>query len=384
MDQHGLNPEYISTFKDLTSGTIGGMFGLLIGQPLDRVKVLSQTSAMLPPPTSLSPPPSRLGTVATLLLLTRREGFISLWKGVGGPILGAAPLNALAFAGNGKTLRYLDSSPPQPRASPFSSPRPYSHYLIAGCVGGFTQTFAAVPAELVKVRLQVQQTTGARGGGVGGGGGGGERGGAGAAPKNALAMIRHIYRVEGMKGFMRGFWITALRDIPSYGVYFLVYEMSKDALLALPSRPASEFFPSTSSPPSPPSSFSSQSLVRASSAPPVSAVAEHLPPPPLFSSPVLPMLISGALAGASSWLSCYPIDVVKSVIQTQHSPGVSVRMLAISRELYARGGWRAFFRGLSPTLVRSVPVNAVTFTVYEHTQLLWEKLWPTYTGPDVT
>ena len=378
MDQPGLNAEYISTFKDLTSGTIGGMCGLLIGQPLDRVKVLSQTSSMLHPTSPLSPPPTRIGTLATLLLLTRREGFFALWKGVGGPILGAAPLNALAFAGNGKTLRYLDNSP-QPHTSPPSS-RPYSHYLVAGCVGGFTQTFAAVPAELVKVRLQVQQTAEKRGGlgavlpmGIGR-----ERVGA-SAPKNALAMIRHIYQVEGLKGFMRGFSITALRDVPSYGVYFLVYEVCKDALLALPARSPSPFLPSSStSSSSHPLSFS-ESSVRASSVPFASI---HAPPPPFFSSPVLPMLISGALAGASSWLSCYPVDVVKSVIQTQHSPGRSVRMLPISRELYARGGWRAFFRGLSPTLVRSVPVNAVTFTVYEHTQLLWEHLWPTHPRHD--
>jgi solute carrier family 25 carnitine/acylcarnitine transporter 20/29 len=350
MDQHGLKPEYISTFKDLTSGTFGGMCGLLIGQPLDRVKVLSQTAALLQPPPSTSPLtrlPPRPGTLSTLLLLTRREGFFSLWKGVGGPILFAAPLNALAFAGNGKSLRYLDSAFP----SPTDSARPYSHYLLSGCVGGFTQTIATVPAELIKCRLQVQQSSrGQAQAGV-------ERG-IGAQPKNAFAMIRHIHQTEGLRGFMRGFSVTCVRDIPSYGVYFLVYEACKDALLALPSRSSSSsssFFPAYAS---------------------VAAVEAHPVPAPLFSSPVLPMLISGGVAGALSWLSCYPVDLVKSIIQTQQGP--TATMASVTRSVYQRGGWRAFFRGLSPTLLRSFPVNAVTFTVFEHSQLMWERAWPTY------
>ncbi len=28
-------------------------------------------------------------------------------------------------------------------------------------------------------------------------------------------------------------------------------------------------------------------------------------------------------------------------------------------------GWRSFFRGLSPALIRAVPTNAVTFLMYE-------------------
>jgi solute carrier family 25 carnitine/acylcarnitine transporter 20/29 len=357
MDHHGLNPEHISTFKDLTSGTFGGMCGLLIGQPLDRVKVLSQTASVVRPPSlpsspihPFTPPPPRPGTVATLLHLTRREGFLSLWKGVGGPILFAAPLNALAFAGNGKSLRYLDAAFP----SPVDSVRPYSHYLVSGCVGGFTQTIAAVPAELIKCRLQIQVV-------------GQEGSKSAAAPKNALQMIRHIYATEGLLGFMRGFSVTCWRDIPSYGVYFGVYEIVKDVLLALPSQSTSAFFPATSMRPS-----SAAALGE------VAAVGEHRPAGPLFTSPVLPMLISGAVAGASSWLSCYPIDVIKSVIQTQEGSLGSAKMWPVIRSRYQQGGWRSFFRGLSPTLIRSVPVNAVTFTVYEHSQILWERAWPTY------
>jgi solute carrier family 25 carnitine/acylcarnitine transporter 20/29 len=87
------------------------------------------------------------------------------------------------------------------------------------------------------------------------------------------------------------------------------------------------------------------------------------------------MLVSGAVAGAVSWLSCYPVDVVKSVVQTGGKGEGKVG--EVVRELWGRGGWRSFFRGLSPTLIRSVPVNAVTFVVYEHSQLAWEKVWPT-------
>ena len=346
-----LSSEYVSTLRDLTSGTLGGMFGIFIGQPLDRVKVLSQTAAFTSAPLLPSAAPAsaasaavRPGTWATLLLLTRREGFLSLWKGVAGPLVGAAPLNALAFAGNGKSLRYLDTHLPpsasSSSSSSLSSSRPYSHYFLAGCMGGFTQTIAATPAELVKCRLQIQLsnrtvTPAASAASA--------AAAASAQPSNAFTMCRHIYQTEGLRGFFRGFTITAMRDVPSYGVYFLAYEYCKDSLLALPS--------------------------------PLAPASSSSPAPPLFSSPLVPMLLSGAAAGMMSWFQCYPIDVVKSVIQTTPGGG-SVGMLAVAQRMYAAGGWRCFFRGLSPTLLRSVPVNAVTFAVFEYSQKCWDALLP--------
>ena len=350
MQQHSsLNPEYVSTFKDLVSGTAGGMCGIFVGQPLDRVKVIMQTRHTSPALAHLPPPPTT--TLSTLLTLTRREGVVALWKGVGSPLAGAAPLNALTFAGNGKSLRYIDhwlSTQQDVSGGGGGVHRPYWAYYVSGCVGGLTQTVVASPTELVKCRLQVQQTlrtnphtttttstslfappiTAAS---------------SSHQPTTALSMFRHIYQHEGVRGLYRGYSATALRDIPSYGVYFLTYEWTKDRLVAASS----------------------------------------------LQSPLLPMLAAGGIAGCLSWLSCYPLDVIKSVIQTETavagvaggsggSSGIGgSSMWDVTKRLYAEGGVGRFFRGVSPCLLRSVPVNAVTFVVYEHSQLLLQKLLPT-------
>ena len=50
------------------------------------------------------------------------------------------------------------------------------------------------------------------------------------------------------------------------------------------------------------------------------------------------------------------------------APAVDRRWLAVARRIHAEGGARAFFRGFFPCIVRSIPVNAITFLVMEETK----------------
>jgi solute carrier family 25 carnitine/acylcarnitine transporter 20/29 len=102
------------------------------------------------------------------------------------------------------------------------------------------------------------------------------------------------------------------------------------------------------------------------------------------------LLLSGGFAGAFSWLTTFPFDVVKTRVQStydgsitplssQHSAAASIR--AFDGELmhprpyrntwttivnsYHAEGPGVFFRGLSPTLIRAIPVNMVTFATFE-------------------
>jgi solute carrier family 25 carnitine/acylcarnitine transporter 20/29 len=68
------------------------------------------------------------------------------------------------------------------------------------------------------------------------------------------------------------------------------------------------------------------------------------------------------------WLSAYPIDVVKSRMQTDAiSPSQRQfkSSLHCTQQIYKTAGLAAFFRGLTPTLVRAPFANAATFVVYE-------------------
>lgn len=81
----------------------------------------------------------------------------------------------------------------------------------------------------------------------------------------------------------------------------------------------------------------------------------------LQSSPKLShVCISGGLAGISMWICVFPIDTIKT--QLQSSSTRSLSMLEVTRDIYnKRGGIRGFYPGLGPALLRSIPANAATF-----------------------
>ena len=83
-------------------------------------------------------------------------------------------------------------------------------------------------------------------------------------------------------------------------------------------------------------------------------------------------LVGGAAAGAASWLPVYPIDVVKTALQSEtgsaYDGGSAV---SVAKALYAQGGAAVFWDGITPKLLRSVVNHAVTFFVFERVCALW-------------
>ena len=93
----------------------------------------------------------------------------------------------------------------------------------------------------------------------------------------------------------------------------------------------------------------------------------------------------GAIAGLVLWIGSYPLDVIKSRMQSDvgYSNKVSetmgefkeklrdvgegrkyTSMVDCSKKIFAESGIRGFWRGLAPTLVRAIPCSAGTFAAY--------------------
>ncbi|KAF6035393.1 SLC25A29 [Bugula neritina] len=135
--------------------------------------------------------------------------------------------------------------------------------------------------------------------------------------------LRQLYRAKGARAMYRGMSITAARELPSFGVYFVTYEY-----LCRQFRREGEGF-----------------------------------------CPTWALLTAGGLAGCASWLNCYPLDVVKSRYQAdgQWQKGQLVYSYSgyrdCLRRLIADNGYAGLFRGFLTTLVRAFPTNGATFAV---------------------
>jgi solute carrier family 25 carnitine/acylcarnitine transporter 20/29 len=290
---------------DFWAGYISGAAGIIIGNPLDLIKVRLQAGASI----TVSSPSSYSSQFP-------RAG--SLVRGATAPILGYGALNALLFMTYNRTTLLL--------AGPISTPPSLWTTWLAGAVGGLATWVVSTPTELVKCRAQASSPTST-------------------ASRTSLSIGREILRTEGIRGLYFGGLVTALRDSIGYGFYFWSYELSTRTL----------------------SSRSSGGTASAEAA---------------------RVLLCGGIAGVVTWASIFPLDVIKTRVQTQLLQGAEsapllgnpnldpttasgtvsaqrVGALEMARRTYRNEGAAVFFRGLTVCSVRAFVVNAAQWAVYE-------------------
>ena len=93
-------------------------------------------------------------------------------------------------------------------------------------------------------------------------------------------------------------------------------------------------------------------------------------------APLMAAFLAGGIAGSNSWLFTYPLDYIKTVMQSQDLGRLKYRNAwHCAQEQYANEGYKAFFKGLGITMLRSFPVNAVAFYSFEYVMRLmgWKK-----------
>lgn len=76
--------------------------------------------------------------------------------------------------------------------------------------------------------------------------------------------------------------------------------------------------------------------------------------------------LSGGLASSLFWLVAFPTDLVKNRILNQNNINQPPGMLKITSKVFQTEGWRGFYRGLFPTLLRSFPTNGMALLVYDY------------------
>ena len=175
-------------------------------------------------------------------------------------------------------------------------------------------SFVTSPTELIKIQQQSISTP------------------KGGTAPTVQQVALDIWRRRGIRGLFRGITATAIRET-GYGAYFGAYE----GLLMLFSSRGSPFSNDIDDGPIDHTSLNSEAA---------SSKKHH-------SYPAL--LLAGGLAGVASWVVTFPFDVIKTRVQSSLDTSISNpyrNTVSAIVNSYRQEGFRVFFHGLKPTLIR--------------------------------
>ncbi|KAM6976971.1 mitochondrial carnitine/acylcarnitine carrier protein [Aplochiton taeniatus] len=201
MGERKLAEKHISPLKNFIAGGAGGACLLFAGHPLDTIKVRLQTQPKAPSSHALY-----TGAYDCFRKTVSKEGVLGLYKGMGAPLAGVAPMMAISFFGFGLGKQLQQTDP--------NKPLTYTQIFLSGCLAGVFTTVIVAPGERVKCLLQVQAS-------------GGQLRYAG-----PIDCAVRLYKEQGIRSVYKGTVLTLIRDVPSNGLYFLTYECLKNFLTA--------------------------------------------------------------------------------------------------------------------------------------------------------
>ncbi|KAG9039344.1 hypothetical protein FRB95_010632 [Tulasnella sp. JGI-2019a] len=75
--------------------------------------------------------------------------------------------------------------------------------------------------------------------------------------------------------------------------------------------------------------------------------------------------ISGGMSAFSFWFFALPMDNIKNRIMSEPLLTHRKSIPQVARTILQTQGWRGFYAGMTPVLLRAFPVNAVAYSVYE-------------------
>ena len=192
------------SLKDFVAGCVGGFAGKLLDYPFDTIKVLLQTQNVTAKKHVPGTPKPMLyrGAWHCLTHTFKEKGFTGLYNGLSAPLLGSMGENAILFFAYGNFKSLLGEIPGKKELTLFE-------LSLAGAGAGCVVPFVLTPVELIKCRLQVQNSMSSEF----------------RAYDGPIDCIRQTLKSEGLvKGLYKGHAATLLREIPGNLFWYGVYE----------------------------------------------------------------------------------------------------------------------------------------------------------------
>ncbi|VFQ96733.1 unnamed protein product [Cuscuta campestris] len=140
---------------------------------------------------------------------------------------------------------------------------------------------------------------------------------------SSINVIKTIWKDSGVFGFFRGNGLNVLKVAPESAIKFYAYEMLKNAIVSAKGGEQGDIGTSG-------------------------------------------RLVAGGMAGAVAQAAIYPMDLVKTRLQTFACEGGKAPNLGqLSKDIWLHEGPRAFYRGLVPSILGMIPYAGIDLAAYE-------------------
>lgn len=317
---HGVRPLAKSDF--LAAGCVSGFISRMCVQPLDVVKIRFQLQ--VEPIADTGTRGKYRGIAQATRCILNEEGIAAFWKGHASSQLLAVSFTGLQFVSFELYTRWWSTVWRPVKRDQTAGISPHRSF-VCGCLAGVTAAVSTQPLDVIKTRFVAQ--------------------GEPRIYKHMAEAILSIAKTDGIRGLFRGMFPSILMTAPQTGLQFTVYNIVNSIINTFISR----------------FQLPSQSAVADCSG-------------VNYNIGVVQSAFSGAVAGISSKLALYPMDVAKKRLQVQ---GFEAARSGFGRLHTCTGlrdclvitwkdeGPAALFKGLKPSLLKACVSIGCRFCVYE-------------------
>lgn len=311
-ERHPLVLKTIEAGKQLLCGGVAGAVAKTVTAPLSRLTILFQVHSMV---TTKDRPNFSAGIGQGLRKIVERGGILSLWKGNATSVLHRFPFSAINFAVYESALDAMHNN--RQEKGQHQDPSPLVRFA-AGATAGTVACIGCYPLDLVRTRLTTELPGREHYRGIG-------------------DAFKKITRAEGILGLYSGLGATLFVAVPNFAISYTVYGTLKEHVLE------DELF------------YNLRQVVHTENGK-RTKMGFYL------------TLMCGAASGGLATLATFPFDTVRRRMQIQnlHIPQ-DQRQTSYQQitSVIRKEGILGLYRGLTPELLKVIPMVGTMFFVYE-------------------
>lgn len=308
-------------WRHVGAGAVSGCFTRFLCQPFDVIKIRFQLQ--LEPINRKSMVSKYRSIPQTVRTIVAEEGLTALWKAHLCAQLLSCVYGMIQFSSFELYTQMVTSPGISGKQRDFAVKHQHLVHFLCGSMSGFSATLVAHPFDVIRTRIIAQSEP--------------------RTYTSTMNAYSTIVRVEGYRGLFRGLLPTLMQIAPFTGIQFTVYNLTNNLWDRYEER--------------------HQNLFQNQS--------NKMKNIMYFEKTFL----CGAMSGLAAKFMVYPLDLIKKRLQVEGFQASRKGFGAIDSykgtvdcvfKIMRRENFLAFYKGLSPSLMKAAVTTALNFSVYEN------------------